>query len=650
MIEPLSSPFALALTYMLLHSTWQFALVAFGYQSLIRSGMIRTANGRYVSGLLALALIIGCALMTAMSVNPSLTARLFDAAVQPMDFSQSVGDPSRVPEAPMPSTNLAHNLPVSHHHERHPLLAEFALPTADSVKSVIHDGSPYVLTVWMLGIFLSAGRLVVGYTWLSVVKRSVVEIPNGLAIRSRELAKRIGLPAAEVFCSKRIGQAAAVGFYRPMVLIPASWLTSLPTDVLEAVIAHELAHLRRFDLWINLIQRVIEVTFFFHPAIWWLSNQVRLEREICCDELAIVATGKRCDYAIALETVGRLNVASPSTLAPSFTGVNQMNLLCRVNHVLHSVARPKRDSNWIAGLVAALLPLALIALSESSPSRNAAAQDRPVADSQARESDRPRSPEADSPRRRSAEADAETPRRDQAQTERRRDVGPESGRKSQELLRGFKPENDRESALLSVISQLRQEIAQQRREGAGRREVSEDSSRTRTDRPVRIMRDFDQFQLSDRWEKTRDGKVFMAYDKDHDQSVSLDEWLAMTNGKISEARRELQTKRFQDAEPSGDGKFTPREFIYWYSIGRHLSSGREGDRPRDGDLAREGDRPRDSDRAPEGDRARDGDLRQPESSGEGATPRRGPRDGDRAKPGLRDGEDAQKGPRDGERR
>jgi hypothetical protein len=116
------------------------------------------------------------------------------------------------------------------------------------------------------------------------------------------------------------------------------------------------------------------------------------------------------------------------------------------------------------------------------------------------------------------------------------------------------------------------------------------------------------------WERTKAGGVFKAYDKNGDMVVSLDEWLAMTNGNINEERRRLQTTRFREAEPSGDDRFTPQEFIYWYTKGRFENTA-EGRRSpaSDGDTVRRG--PRD-----------------------GEAERRGPRDGDAERSGLRDGE------------
>src|SRR4029434_3857909 len=106
-----------------------------------------------------------------------------------------------------------------------------------------------------------------------------------------------------VFLSRQVAEAMAIGIVRPLVLIPAAWATEMPLEMLEAVIAHELAHLKRRDLWINLFQRIVETLLFYHPAVWWLSQRLRVERELCADELAVAATGKRLVYAKALEQI-----------------------------------------------------------------------------------------------------------------------------------------------------------------------------------------------------------------------------------------------------------------------------------------------------------------------------------------------------------
>ena len=239
-----------------------------------------------------------------------------------------------------------------------------------------------------------------------------------------------------------------------------------------------------------------------------------------------------------------------------------------------------------------------------------------------------RSAEADAGSRRSAEADA-GPRRSSEASQRNRERDARNERGRSESMRNFKPQTQREAALFQMITQLQREVESLRREvqatRGGRdqyRDVRREGDAARGQSEARGQSD--RFVLSPRWRSTKDGKVFNAYDKNGDEVVTLDEWLVMFNGNISPSRREMQTKRFNDADPNRDGKFVPAEFIYWYSIGRHreVEQARRTN-TRDESVERRG--PRD---------------------GEGQT--RGPRDGEGQTRGQRDGEGQNRGPRDGE--
>src|SRR5439155_4572640 len=121
----------------------------------------------------------------------------------------------------------------------------------------------------------------------------------------------------------------AVGIYRPAILLPASVFTGLPTRGLEALIAHELAHVRRHDYLVNLLQAVAETLLFYHPAVWWVSGRIRAEREHCCDDLAISATGDARSYARALVRLEEMRGSGPS-LAVAAAGGNLWNRVVRL--------------------------------------------------------------------------------------------------------------------------------------------------------------------------------------------------------------------------------------------------------------------------------------------------------------------------------
>jgi hypothetical protein len=111
-----------------------------------------------------------------------------------------------------------------------------------------------------------------------------------------------------------------VGWLRPVILVPAATIAGLTPEQLEAVLAHELAHIRRYDYVVNAAQVLIETLLFYHPAVWWVSARIRRERELCCDDLAVGCCGDAVCYARALTRLERLRLDSPSLAVGSTSG------------------------------------------------------------------------------------------------------------------------------------------------------------------------------------------------------------------------------------------------------------------------------------------------------------------------------------------
>jgi predicted flap endonuclease-1-like 5' DNA nuclease len=115
------------------------------------------------------------------------------------------------------------------------------------------------------------------------------------------MQRRIGLNRAIRFCECTWLQApAALGWFRPVVLLPVTALTGLSEDQLQSVIAHELAHIKRLDAFVNVFQVCVDTLLFYHPAVWWLNGRIRAEREHCCDDMAVSLCGNAVEYARAL--------------------------------------------------------------------------------------------------------------------------------------------------------------------------------------------------------------------------------------------------------------------------------------------------------------------------------------------------------------
>src|SRR5579859_5958170 len=164
------------------------------------------------------------------------------------------------------------------------------------------DAIPWLVEAWLLGVAFFSLRSAGGFFLLERERRrqSSIVSANVLEI-CYTLQDRLGIDRAIQYCECKWLQAPAViGWFRPIVFLPVSALTGLSEDQLQAVIAHELAHIRRFDPFVNVFQVAVETLLFYHPAVWWLNKRVRAEREHCCDETAVAVCGNAVEYARAL--------------------------------------------------------------------------------------------------------------------------------------------------------------------------------------------------------------------------------------------------------------------------------------------------------------------------------------------------------------
>jgi beta-lactamase regulating signal transducer with metallopeptidase domain len=149
--------------------------------------------------------------------------------------------------------------------------------------------------------------------------------------RFAALAKRLRISKPmRLAVSARAQVPAVVGWLRPVVLMPASVFTGLTPEQVEALLAHELAHVRRHDYLVNLMQTAAETLFFYHPGVWWVSRTIREERENCCDDLAVETCGNRMVYVRALAELEQLRGSSPRLAMAADGG----SLLARIQRLL----------------------------------------------------------------------------------------------------------------------------------------------------------------------------------------------------------------------------------------------------------------------------------------------------------------------------
>jgi HEAT repeat protein len=308
---------------------------------------------RYRLSLGALGLMALCPLVTA----DRLSQRAADppASVAP-DRSPKVAEPEFAAEKTEASS-----------------VGEMALPTgrrsgggASAVQSrALADLSrrlepwlPWLVGLWLAGVLLLSIRLLGGLSRARRIAREGSAPRSAFAAVFARLAQRLGIDAGvDLLESTALAVPAVIGWLRPVVLLPAAAAAGLTPQQLELLLAHELAHVRRNDYFVNLVQSVVEILLFYHPAVWWVSARVREEREHCCDDLALAACGHPREYAGAL-----LALATGRVPLPVPAAVGSGTLVRRVRRILgQDAGAVELGPFWVAGVLAAGLALGVVA-------------------------------------------------------------------------------------------------------------------------------------------------------------------------------------------------------------------------------------------------------------------------------------------------
>jgi beta-lactamase regulating signal transducer with metallopeptidase domain len=235
--------------------------------------------------------------------------------------------------------------------------------------------SGLIPATWLIGALLIAGRLLLDLMVIRALRRSpVFPLPAGLASRADALRGRLGLggrTSIRIAASNSVGVPLVLGVFKPLVLLPSRLVATMSEEDVELLIAHELAHVKRFDYAVNLFQAVVEIVFFFHPLTWWLSNRVRTEREHCCDNRALEMTATsgsipRVRYIAALLAAeeARSTTGGRPRLAPSSS---RRALLRRAEELLDGKGHQRAGALIYATASAfALTTAALLALPQPS--------------------------------------------------------------------------------------------------------------------------------------------------------------------------------------------------------------------------------------------------------------------------------------------
>ncbi|RPD43978.1 M56 family metallopeptidase [Hymenobacter sediminis] len=224
---------------------------------------------------------------------------------------------------------------------------------------------PLLVGAWLLGLLAMTLRLLAGLAYVRRLRRyRVAALPAAWQQRLDALGTQAGLTRrVQVLASALVPSPVVVGYVKPVILLPISALTGLAPRELELILAHEVAHVLRQDYLVNLLQTLVEVVFFYHPAVWFLSAALRTEREHCCDDLAAELCGDARTLAQALSSLAELAYAearAPRLVLAAAGPAGKGALLGRVRRLV--MRPPAAPAFWASGwtVSAVLLGVALL--------------------------------------------------------------------------------------------------------------------------------------------------------------------------------------------------------------------------------------------------------------------------------------------------
>jgi beta-lactamase regulating signal transducer with metallopeptidase domain len=331
-------PLAQAIGWALLQFVWQGAIIG------VISGAALFALRRSAADVRYVVATIGLSLMLTLPVVSALQAWRTTPAGAPAGSTIATGGASAAePRAMSPTTEPS---------------AEIGAVSGASAAAANHAGSrssmlPMLLLGWLCGVTVLTIRLITGWVWIRrVTSRGTSAAPPLLRDIAARMSRALHIGRAVTFLESTLVEVPiVVGWLKPIVLVPTSALAALSPTQLEAIIAHELAHIRRHDYLVNLLQTLVETLLFYHPAVWWLSRRIRIERENCCDDLAVSLCGDAVVYARALADLEGLRGGGGLALAASGA-----SLVHRVRRLL--VGAPThagRGPGWLAAAAAVLV-------------------------------------------------------------------------------------------------------------------------------------------------------------------------------------------------------------------------------------------------------------------------------------------------------
>ena len=338
------------LGWVLVHFLWQGLAVAVLIGMILHFLRNRTAQTRYLAACAALGLLV---------MAPVVTSGLISTPTpEPEQVSYSAGPETEFESARSAvdpiltsgeSTVAPVEMQIADAHAAEPSQGNWKQHALTSLETVL----PWIVIGWIVGVLVLSLWRFAGWLRLQTIKKQLTKpIHKFWQQRVKLLADRMRITRTiSLLESALIQVPSVIGWLRPVILVPSAALTGTTPQQLEAFLLHELAHIRRYDYLVNLLQTMVEILGFYHPATWWISRRIRIERENCCDDLAADMLGDKVMYARALIQMEHLR-SRPANLAVAADGGS---LWQRITRLVGIKSDAPHRSGWLIGVVIGLL-------------------------------------------------------------------------------------------------------------------------------------------------------------------------------------------------------------------------------------------------------------------------------------------------------
>ena len=238
----------------------------------------------------------------------------------------------------------------------HAIIIQQPLQSIDAIDSYhqlllsVKVISPWISTLYIIGLVLMLTRLSAGILQLFLLRKNGISAPEAvlddllIALKSRIHYEG----HIQLFISAKAQVPMVIGFLKPLILMPAATIAQLSMEQLETILLHELAHIKRYDYIVNILQTIVETIIFFNPFIWMISAIIRRERELCCDDLVLDHTCEPLSYATALAALANPETVSVFTVAASGQSNHLFN---RIKRIIEMKKTPFSYSRMIAAIL-----------------------------------------------------------------------------------------------------------------------------------------------------------------------------------------------------------------------------------------------------------------------------------------------------------